>query len=149
MLSTEADSIHPSPVNAAPKAISAFGPNRSTSQPWAGENSVWRTINTENVICTVGSPAPVAAWNGLTNSVQTYCGLEMAIMTTRPSRSWTHLEAARDEGIGRSEQKFARNGEASCVPLGVVDARLLDEGRTIWQSTGFKEGWPSGLRQRS
>ena len=87
MLSTEAESTQPSPVSAAPRAISAFGPNRSTSHPWAGDNSVWRTIKTENVICTVGNPAPVAAWNGLTNSVQTYCGLEMAIMTTRPSRS--------------------------------------------------------------
>ena len=60
-------------------------------------------MSTEKVICTAGSAAPVAAWKGLTNSVQTYCGLEMAIMTTRPSRSWTRLvgEAAR-EGIGRS-----------------------------------------------
>src|SRR5580693_2014143 len=116
MLSTEAESTHPSPVSAAPTAISALGPNRSTSHPWAGENSVWRTISTENVICTVGSPAPVAAWSGLTNSVQTYCGLEMAIMTTRPSRSWTHLEAAGCEGISRSEHNSRGNGEASRVP---------------------------------
>ena len=52
------------------------------------------------------------------------------------------------EGIGRSEQNsHGRPGEASPVP-DLAEA-LLDEGRTIWQSTGFKEGWPSGLRQRS
>jgi hypothetical protein len=87
MLSARAERTHPSPVSAAPTATSVLGPNRSTSHPCAGENNVCSTISSENVICTVGSSAPVAAWNGLTNSVQTYCGLEMAIMTTRPSAS--------------------------------------------------------------
>src|ERR1700684_4498688 len=147
MLSTRAEAIHPRPVSAAPIATSALGPNRSTSQPSAGENSVCTTISTEKVICTVGSPAPVAAWNGLTNSVQTYCGLETAIMTTRPSRSWTHLEAAGREGIGHSEQTSRGTKKQAACPTGIV--ALLDEGQTIWQSTGFREGWPSGLRQRS
>src|ERR1700722_14586656 len=140
MLSTEAESIHPRPVNAAPKAISVFGPNRSTSHPWAGENSVWRTISTENVIWTVGSPAPVAAWNGLTNSVQTYCGLKMAIMTTRPSRSWTHLEAAGREGISRSEQSSHGTEKQAACPGAVTAGCWTRAGRSGKAPASGKDG---------
>jgi hypothetical protein len=32
----------------------------------------------------------VLSWNGFTNSVQTYCGLEIDIIAIRPSNSWIH-----------------------------------------------------------
>src|SRR4051812_36736564 len=70
------------PDSSPPRPISSFGPNRSTSQPWNGEKKVCRTISSENV-------TPSVVPSGLVNSVQTYCGLKMAIMQTRPSPSWT------------------------------------------------------------
>src|SRR5579864_565517 len=65
-----------------------LGPKRSTSQPCKGASQVCSTMSTENVIWIAGRPAPVAAWNGATNSVQTYCGLEIDIIAISPRLSW-------------------------------------------------------------
>ncbi len=48
--------------------------------------------------CTVGSVLPVAVVSGLVNSVQTYCGLEIAIMTMRPNTSCS--QRCWDRGAG-------------------------------------------------
>ncbi len=50
-------------------------------------------MSTENVTWIAGSAAPVAAWNGATKSVQTYCGLEIDIIAIKPRPSWIHLVA--------------------------------------------------------
>src|SRR5690349_7556605 len=82
------DSTQPSPLSAAPSAISSCGPNLSISQPCAGDSQVCSTIRIENVIWIAGSDAPVVLWKDLVNRVQTYCGEEIAIMAIRPSKSW-------------------------------------------------------------
>src|SRR5215813_3719936 len=63
------------------------------SQPCSGASHVCSTISTEKVIWMAGSVAPVAAWNGATNRVHTYCGLEIDIMAIRPRASCPHLSA--------------------------------------------------------
>src|SRR3984893_7080985 len=40
------------------------------------------------VHCTSDRITPVVFWNDGTNSVQTYCELEIVIMTMKPRRSW-------------------------------------------------------------
>ena len=44
-------------------------------------------MSREKVICTEASEPPVVVWNGLTKSVHTYCGLEIAIMAISPRPS--------------------------------------------------------------
>ena len=68
----------------------ALALKRSISQPCTGEKKVWSTISIVKATCTAARLAPVVAWNGFTNSVQTYCGLEIVIMTRRPRASWIH-----------------------------------------------------------
>src|SRR5258708_5961340 len=86
------DAIHPSPLNMQPSVIRKRAPKRSISQPWNGERKVCNTISNENVIWIAGSAPPVAVWNGLTNRVHTYCGLEIAIIATRPRPNWAQRE---------------------------------------------------------
>src|SRR3954463_3962641 len=67
--------------------MSRRGPNRSTRPPWNGEKNVCRTISSENVTWSVESATPYFAVSGLVNNVQTYWGLEIVIMQTRPNSS--------------------------------------------------------------
>jgi hypothetical protein len=85
----EPASTQPSPDSAPPAAISARGPNRSTSQPWNGEKNGCSTISSENVACNAAGLTASAAPSGFVNSAQTYCGLEIAIMQTSPRTSCT------------------------------------------------------------
>ena len=70
-----------------PVAISRRGPKRSTSQPWNGEKNVCNTISRENVTWIAAGAASNAVPRGWVNRVQTYCGLEIAIMQISPSTS--------------------------------------------------------------
>src|ERR1700688_205127 len=90
----EEDAIQPAPLNSAPAPISNFGPSFSTRKPCTGDSQVCSTIRIVMVHCTSESAAPVVFWNDGTNSVQTYCGLEITIMTTKPMRSWIQRVAA-------------------------------------------------------
>ena len=63
------------------------GPKRSISQPWNGLKKVCSTTRMENVTWMAAAEALSALPSGLVNSVQTYCGLLIAIMQTKPSRS--------------------------------------------------------------
>jgi hypothetical protein len=72
------------PASRAPIVIRRRGPKRSTRLPWNGEKKVCSTIRIENVICNPESGTPNLAASGLVNRVQTYCGLEIAIMQTSP-----------------------------------------------------------------
>src|SRR5207253_4972306 len=94
-----------------------FGPKRSTSQPCSGASQVWSTIRTENVIWIAGRLAPVAAWNGATNKVQTYCGLEIDIMAINPRASWTHLVAGKAAAASRGSVADASLANDIGVPL--------------------------------
>jgi hypothetical protein len=67
--------------------MSTRAPKRSISQPCAGEKKVCSTMSKEKVNWMAVRPAPVVVWKGLRKSVQTYCGLEIAIMAIRPSPS--------------------------------------------------------------
>ena len=53
-----------------------------------------------NVTCTPAAVAPSAAPSGLVNKVQTYCGLEIAIMQTRPRINCTHRVLATGTAAG-------------------------------------------------
>ena len=90
----EDDAIQPAPLNSAPAPISNFGPSFSTRKPCTGDNQVCSTIRIVIVHCTSESAAPVVFWNDGTNRVQTYCGLEITIMTMKPMMSWTQRVAA-------------------------------------------------------
>ncbi len=59
-------------------------------------------MSSEKVIWIAGRLAPVAAWNGATNNVHTYCGLEIDIMAIRPRTSWTHLVAGMAGATSRA-----------------------------------------------
>src|SRR5215475_3640591 len=51
------------------------------------------------VIWIAGRLTPSASWNGLVNSVQTYCGLEIDIIAINPSTSCTHRVDATDPRV--------------------------------------------------
>ena len=53
-----------------------------------------------NVTWIAAAEAPSEAPSGLVNSAQTYCGLEIAIMQTRPSRSWIQRVDAAGTAMG-------------------------------------------------
>src|SRR5258707_14560809 len=58
---------------------------RSMRKPCNGDSHVCRTIRMEKVTWISARLPPVAVCSGLTNRVQTYCGLEIAIMATTPN----------------------------------------------------------------
>src|SRR2546422_10393947 len=95
------DAIQPAPLISAPRPISTFGPIFSTRKPCNGDSQVCSTIKNVIVHCTSERIALVDFWNDGTNSVQTYCGLEIAIMTMKPIKSCiqaAELEAAAPAG---------------------------------------------------
>ncbi|MNS96853.1 hypothetical protein D3C86_1092040 [compost metagenome] len=96
----EAASTHDSPASTVPAAISRRGPKRSIIAPWNGEKNVCSTISSENVTCNSESGTPSLAASGLVNRVQTYCGLEIAIMQTRPSNSCSQRVRASGMACG-------------------------------------------------
>src|SRR6185312_325629 len=100
MLLACADSTQPNPESAQPAITSFCGPKRSTSQPCSGDSQVCSTIRIEMVTWMAARLPPVAVWNGFTNRVQTYCGLEIAIMATSPRVSWIQ-RCWPDVGMGR------------------------------------------------
>src|SRR4029079_3621715 len=75
------------------------------------ERNVCSTIRMEKVICNSASVTPSLPMSGFVNSVQQYCGLEMAIRHSRPSASW----------IQRVEPAMG----ASCATDGTSTAALL------------------------
>jgi hypothetical protein len=75
------------PVSAPPAESSRRGPKRSTSNPWHGERNVCTTIRIEKVIWIDVRLACSDPISGCVNSVQTYCGLEITTMQTRPRSS--------------------------------------------------------------
>src|SRR5262249_21388287 len=79
------ESTQPNPDMIVPSAIRNRGPNLSTKNPCTGEEKVCRMITSEMVNWIAGRAAPVVVWNGLTNSVQTYCGLEIVIIAMKPN----------------------------------------------------------------
>src|SRR5580698_10633634 len=83
----------PRPLRTQPSVIRKRAPKRSISQPWNGDNQVCSTISSENVTWIAGNDPLVAFCNGLTKSVHTYCGEEMAIIATRPSTNWSQRDA--------------------------------------------------------
>ena len=83
----EDDAIQPAPLNSAPAPISNFGPSFSTRKPCTGDSQVCSTIRIVIVHWTSDRSAPVVFWNEGTNRVQTYCGLEITIMTMKPMSS--------------------------------------------------------------
>src|SRR3954466_13613912 len=96
-------STHDNPVSTEPMEIRMRGPNRSTTKPWKGDRKVCSTMRIEKVTCKVESVVPNCACIGLVNKVHTYCGLEMAIMQTRPYTSCSHRLwriPSRDPSVG-------------------------------------------------
>ena len=55
--------------------------------PCSGESQVCRTIKEVIVHWTSERIEPVVFWNDGTNKVQTYCGLEIVIITMKPNNS--------------------------------------------------------------
>ena len=84
-------SIQLAPLSTVPMAINRRGPNLSISLPWKGEKKVCRIISSEKVSWISASGTPSLAINGFASSAQTYCGLEMEIMHSKPSASCTHF----------------------------------------------------------
>src|SRR6185437_10715186 len=80
----------PPPDIAATTEIKRRGTKRSTRYACIGEHQVCRMISSENVHCNSASVVPSFWLSGPVNSVHTYCGLEIAIMATRPRMSWLH-----------------------------------------------------------
>src|SRR5215469_14291079 len=83
----------------APMEISSLGPKRSTRNAWNGEKKVCRMMSSENVNCNSASVVPSFWLSGPVNSVQTYCGLEIAIIAINPSTSCTHRVDATDPRV--------------------------------------------------
>src|SRR6185437_9323643 len=71
----------------APIEIRSFGPKRSTRNAWNGEKKVCRMMSSEKVNCSSASVVPSFWLSGPVDSVQTYCGLEIAIIAIKPSTS--------------------------------------------------------------
>jgi len=82
-----------------------------------------------NVTCTAAAVAPSVAPIGLVNSVQTYCGLEIAIMQIRPSPSCTHRALAIGKAAGRTVALIMAPGEISAAPCN------LGASRHRWRTT--------------
>src|SRR5581483_12477417 len=78
---------------------SSLGPKRSTRYAWNGEKKVCRMMSKEKVNCSSASVVPSFWLSGPVNSVQTYCGLEIDIMTMRPSTSCNHRVDAADARV--------------------------------------------------
>ena len=74
------------PLSTAPAPISNLGPNLSTRHPCTGDSHVCSTMRIVIVHCTSESNEPVVFCNGAVNKVQTYCGLEIVIMTMKPEQ---------------------------------------------------------------
>jgi hypothetical protein len=83
-LSTRAARIQLTPVMMAPSESRRRGPNLSIRKPWHGERNVCSTMSSEKVTWSCASSTPSCFVIGVVKSAQTYCGLEMTIMQTRP-----------------------------------------------------------------
>src|ERR1700727_1450302 len=90
-------------------------------------------MSSEKVTCNDAGDTLSAAPSGLVNTVQTYCGLEIAIMQTNPSPSCVQRAAP-----------VLVTGETvavvSVMRAGLCGDRPILASRTPWPSEGFSGG---------
>src|SRR5258706_3488878 len=100
-------------------------------------------MSTENVTWIAGSAAPVAAWNGATKSVQTYCGLEIDIIAIKPRPSWIHL------GAGTAWTRTSRPPADASLTDAMPPACLIAAGTSIARNPTRCASRTHGSRSRS